>query len=338
MESQGLGSWRPESGNAWLSWGPESHWVFLVGISPASISPGRTEAGAWGKKNEGESCLRLYAKHAEKLTKTSSFCVKIPNLGVLEVLWEGGNWGQKSRTAADQLCRFESWFKKWGEVGHTNPNWASIWPWHLAAGNLSRSSHMHTKRYKSQSVSAPFPVPACVRSACSSYVCNRQVSLACFTVLFSNPDSSSARKDFRSSISSTTIFGGQGEKSSLGCKTHLPSRSQSPNALGSNCGVTKAVLEFNQQASSSLYKAPDLCKYDLICKVYRSVLHSQGQWSCCDPPCSKSAESAKLTLGTQVVKVVLTQHSQIYALGPSSSAPPPHLPWGPTALLRAPLS
>lgn len=220
------------------------------------------------KKNEGESCLRLYAKHAEKLTKTSSFCVKIPNLGVLEVLWEGGNWGQKSRTAADQLCRFESWFKKWGEVGHTNPNWASVWSWHLAAGNLSWSSHMHTKRYKSQSVSAPFPVPACMRSACSSYVCNRQVSLACFTVLFSNPNSSSARKDFRSSISSTTIFGGRGEKSSLGCKTHLPSRSQSPNALGSNCGVTKAVLEFNQQASNSLYKAPDLCKYDLVCKVY----------------------------------------------------------------------
>ena len=54
MASQGLGFWRPDSGNAWPSWGPENHWVFLVGISPASISPGRTELGAWGKKMKGK--------------------------------------------------------------------------------------------------------------------------------------------------------------------------------------------------------------------------------------------------------------------------------------------
>lgn len=120
----------------------------------------------------------------------------------------------------------------------------------------------------SQSLHHFLSLHACGQPARPVCVTGRQVSLACFTVLFSNPDSRSPRKDFQSSISSTAIFGRRGEKSSLGCKTHLPSRSQSPNALVSNCGVTKAVLEFNQQASSSLYKAPDLCKYDLVCKVY----------------------------------------------------------------------
>lgn len=40
--------------------------------------------------------MGLYAKDDEKLTKTSSFCVKICSLGVVEVLWEGESEGRKA--------------------------------------------------------------------------------------------------------------------------------------------------------------------------------------------------------------------------------------------------
>lgn len=212
--------------------------------------------------------MGLYAKDDEKLTKTSSFCVKICHLGVVEVLWEGETGGRKAGEQQTNCVALRADLKSeesWETQTLTGPrSGPDTWLPEAAVG-----PHMCTPKGANHSQSQHhFLSPKARRLACSSYVCNRQVCLACFTVLYSNPDSRSPRKDFQSSISSTAIFGGRGEKSSLGCKTHLPSRSQSPYSLVSNCGVTKAVLEVNQQARSPLYKASDLCKYDLVCKVY----------------------------------------------------------------------
>lgn len=62
--------------------------------------------GVGEKKNEGKSCLGLYAKDDGKLSQSSSFCIKRSNL-VLRRCSGKGETEDRKDGEQDKVCHFE---------------------------------------------------------------------------------------------------------------------------------------------------------------------------------------------------------------------------------------
>lgn len=119
--------------------------------------------------------MGLYAKHDEKLTKTSSFCVKIFNLGVVEVLWEGETEGRKAREQQTNCVALRADLQnkeRWATQTLTGPlSGPDTWLIEASVGshmytpkraNLSQSQHHFLSLHKHDQPARPM----CVTGRC----------------------------------------------------------------------------------------------------------------------------------------------------------------------------